>query len=157
MRVICQRDRYRYIRLPLRFINKQFKIDHNTNFCVDTGAPTSLVSYQQAVEWKIPFNQLQKTPGIYRVGGLEGPGYYLDDNIILLRDFRGKLHAYSVPRIIVFGSDPKDLGKALPVPALLGDDILRQFTLLIESEQHGGEVLITDEKVSVNAPSTLSH
>ena len=145
MRVICKRDRYRYIRLSVRFINKQFNIDHNTNFCVDTGAPYSLISYEQAVDWSIPFDKLKTTPSQHRVGGIEGTGYFLDNSVMLFRDSQGKLHPIDVPRIIVLGPPFKQTGK--PVPPLLGDDILRQFTLIVKSDQQGGDVIITDELV----------
>lgn len=158
MRVICKRDRYRYIRLPLRFINKQFNIDHNTNFCVDTGAPYSLITYEQAVEWKLPCDQLKPTPHPHRVGGIEGPGYFLNNSTILLRDYSGKLHPIEVPQIVVIGRHPlKPKEKVLPVPALLGDDILRQYTLIVESDRHGGEVIITDESVSINPLPSAMH
>lgn len=152
MRVICKRDRYRYIRLPLRFINRDFNIDHNTNFCVDTGAPYSLVTYEQAVEWKLPLDQLKSTPSTHRVGGVEGPGYYLEKSVMLLRDFHGKLLPIDVPRIIVLGPPIVSKQRVLPVPALLGDDILRQFTLIVESDRHGGDVIITDEVVTYSSP-----
>lgn len=153
MHIICKRDRYRYIRLPLRFINKQFKVDHNTNFCVDTGAPYSLVSYEQAVEWKIPFDKLTPTPTPHRVGGIEGPGYYLEDNIMLFRDVNGKLQPISVDKIVVLGAPFKQTGK--PIPPLLGDDILRQFTLIVKSDQHGGDIILTNENIQINFP--VSH
>jgi hypothetical protein len=157
MRIICKRDRYRYIRLPLRFINRQFNIDHNTYFCVDTGAPYSLVTYEQAFEWKVPLHKLKPTPSTHRVGGIEGPGYVLEDSIMLFRDSSGTLHPFDVPKIVVIGPPPSSKQKTLPVPALLGDDILRQFTLIVESDRHGGEVIITDEIVSINPPPSYSH
>jgi len=150
MRVICKRDRFRYIRLSVRFINEKFGINHNTNFCVDTGAPYSLISYIQAIEWKIPFNQLKSTPSPHRVGGTESQGFFLDNNKILLRDFTGKLYPIEVPRIVVLGPPFKE--KALPVPALLGDDILQNFTLIVKRDLHGGEIILTDEMVDISSP-----
>lgn len=144
MRVICKRDRYRYIRLPLRFVNAQFSINHNTNFCVDTGAPYSVISYEQAVEWRIAFAQL-KNAGTHRIGGVEGPGHFLENSQMVFRDSQGKLHPIDVPRIVVLGPPFKQTGK--PVPPLLGDDILQRFTLIVKSEQHGGDIIITDEIV----------
>lgn len=151
MRIICKRDRYRYIRLPLRFINRQFKIDHNTNFCVDTGAPYSLVTYEQAVEWNILLAQLIPTPGPHSVGGIECPGYYLENSVMLFRDSKGKLHPIAVKNIVVLGSPFKQPYK--PVPPLLGDDILRQFTLIVKSDQRGGDIILTDEDIHINFPS----
>jgi hypothetical protein len=156
MRVICKRDRYRYIRLPLRFINRQFNINHNTIFCVDTGAPYSLMTYEQAIELKIPLDKLRPTPTTHRVGGVEGPGYFLEQSKMLLRDYTGKLHGIDVPTIVVLGSSISKQ-KVLPVPALLGDDILRQFTLIVESDQQGGEVIITDEAVSLTPRPSSTH
>lgn len=153
MRIICQRDRYRYIRLPLRFTNKQFKIDHNTNFCVDTGAPYSLVTYEQAIEWNIPLDQLPPTPVSHRVGGIEGPGYYLENSIMLFRDLRGKLQPIAVGKIVVLGPAFKSRPTDKPIPPLLGDDILRQFTLIVKSEQHGGEIILTNEDIEINFPT----
>ena len=144
MRVICKRDRYRYIRLPLRFVNTQFSINHNTNFCVDTGAPYSVISYEQAVEWNIPFAQL-KNAGTHRIGGVEGPDHLLENSQMLFRDSQGRLHPIDVPGIVVLGPPFKQTGK--PVPSLLGDDILQRFTLIVKSEQHGGDIIITDEIV----------
>jgi len=152
MRVICKRDRYRYIRLPLRFINRGFNIDHITNFCIDTGAPYSLVTYEQAVEWKLPLDKLKPTPTPHRVGGVEGPGYCLENNVMLLRDFRGKLIPIEVSQIVVIGPPIAPKQRVLPVPALLGDDILRRFTLIVESDLHGGKVIITDETVTYSSP-----
>src|SRR2546430_862286 len=103
MRIIFQRARYRYIRVLLRIINKQIGIVHNTNFCVDTGAPYSLVTYEQAVQWSIPIEQLPPTPTTHRVGGIESPGYFLENSIMLFRDFGGKLQPIAVHRILVLG------------------------------------------------------
>jgi hypothetical protein len=151
MRIICQRDRYRYIRLPIRFTNKQFKIDHNTNFCVDTGAPYSLVTYEQAVEWNIPLDKLTPTPNPHRVGGIEGQGYYLENSVMLFRDFRGKLQPIAVNKIVVLGPPFKLPGK--PIPPLLGDDVLRQFTLIVKSDQQGGDIILTNEDIQINFPA----
>lgn len=145
MRVICKRDKYRYIRLTVRFMNERFGIDHNTNFCVDTGAPYSLVSYEQAVQWRIPFNRLRRAKSTHRVGGIEAQGYLLEDSKMLLRDHTGKIHAIEVPQILVLG--PPFKRKGMPVPPLLGDDILRNFTLIVESDRQGGKIIITDEKI----------
>lgn len=151
MRIVCQRDRYRYIRLSLRFINKQFKIDHNTNFCVDTGAPYSLVSYEQAVQWNIPLDKLPPTPTFHRVGGIECPGYFLENSIMLFRDFTGKLQPIAVDKLVVLGV-PSDK-KYRPVPPLLGDDILRQFTLIARGDAHGGEIILTNEEIQITYPT----
>ena len=148
MRVTCKRDRYRYIRLVIRFINEKFSVNHNTNFCVDTGAPYSLISYEQAIEWKLPFDQLKAAPGIQRVGGTEGNGYILENSKILLRDYRGILNPIEIPKILVLG--PPFRQKGLAIPPLLGDDILRRFNLIVKSEQHGGEITITDENVEIS-------
>lgn len=148
MRIICKRDKYRYIRLIVRFLNEKFRINHNTNFCVDTGAPYSLISYEQAVEWKIPFDQLRATPSPHRVGGIEAQGYILDNSRMLFRDFQGILHPIEVPRILVLGP-PFTKKRALPVPALMGDDILQRFTLIVKSDLHGGDVILTDEDVNI--------
>jgi hypothetical protein len=151
MRIICQRDRYRYIRLSLRFINKQFGIDHNTNFCVDTGAPYSLVSYEQAVQWKIPLEKLTPTPSRHSVGGIECQGYFLENSAMLLRDFRGKLQPIAVDQLVVLGAPFKTPYK--PVPPLLGDDILRHFTLIVRGDAHGGEITLTNEDIQITFPS----
>ena len=145
MRVTCKRDRFRYIRLPVRFINTRFQINHNTTFCVDTGAPYSLISYEQAFEWKIPFDQLQLTKSPHRVGGVVSQGYILENSQMLFRDSEGRLHPIDVPQIVVLGPTFKQPGK--PIPPLLGDDLLRRFTLIVKSDQHGGDIIITDEVI----------
>lgn len=150
MRVICKRDRYRYIRLPPRFINRQFNIDHNTNFCIDTGAPYSLITYEQAIEWNIPFDKLNSTPSPHRVGGIESLGYYLENSIMLFRDSKGKLQPIAVDKIVVLATPFKQKDK--PIPPLLGDDILRQFTLIVKSDQHGGEIMMTNESIDITFP-----
>lgn len=151
MRITCKRDQYRYIRLPLRFTNKQFNIDNNTNFCVDTGAPYSLISPEQAIAWKIPFANLLPVPGTQKVGGVEGPGYYLENSILLFRDYKGKLQPIAVPKIVVLGTPFKQAGK--PIPPLIGDDILRQFTLIVKSDQEGGDIILTNERVQITFPT----
>ena len=148
MRVYCKRDKYRYIRLPVKFVNDRFNINHNTNFCVDTGAPYSLISLSQAITWQIPFDQLRRTEATHKVVGCEGYGYYLEDSKILLRDWTGILYPVEIPRIVVLGPDFHKTG--LPVPALFGDDILRNFTLIVKSDQRGGDSIITDEDVDIS-------
>jgi len=150
MQIICKRDKYRYIRLPVRFLNEQFGINHNTNFCVDTGAPYSLISYEQAIELRIPFDQLRIDPRPQRVGGTEGQSYILENSKMLFRDFRGGLHSIEVPRIFVLGPPFKQ--KGMPIPPLLGDDILQKFTLIVKSDLHGGDIIITDERVDISFP-----
>lgn len=149
MRIECKRDQYRYIRLPLRFTNKQFNIDQNTNFCVDTGAPYSLISHDQAVAWNIPLDKLTQAPGYQRVGGVEGLAYYLDNSVILFRDFNGKLQPVAIPRILVLGPAFKPKPTDKPIPPLLGDDILRHFTLVIKSDQHGGKIILTNDDIQI--------
>lgn len=148
MRVICRRDKHRYIRIVIRFINEYLGVDHNTNFCVDTGAPNSLVSYEQAVEWGIPFEELEPIETPYRVGGITGKAYSLKGSRLVLRDHTGKLNSIEVPSIVVLG--PPFQGGSLPVPALLGDDILYRFSLIVESDRQGGDITITDERIDVN-------
>lgn len=149
MTVFCKRDTYRYIRLIVRFRNEKFHIDQNTNFCVDTGAPYSLVNYEQAVQWSIPFDQLETAPGRQRVGGIEAPAHWLEGSQIILRDFRGRLHPVAVPKILVLGPPFKRPSlREATVPPLLGDDILRNFTLLVESDGQGGDIILTDEKIN---------
>lgn len=150
MRIKCQRDRYRYIRLTLRFINRTFNVDHNTNFCVDTGAPYSLITYEQAVQWNIPLNSLTATQSPHSVGGLECPGYILNDSMMLFRESNGKLHPIAVPKMLVLGEPFKKPYK--PVPPLLGDDILRQFTLIVRADMHGGDIALTDENIQIVYP-----
>jgi hypothetical protein len=104
-----------------------------------------VISYEQAVEWKIPFAQLKTTPSPHRIGGVEAQGHILENSQMLFRDFQGKLHPIDVPRIVVLGPPFKQTVR--PVPPLLGDDILRKFTLIVKSDQHGGDVIITDEIV----------
>lgn len=145
MRVTCQRDKHRYISLAIRFVNARFGIQQNIKFCVDTGAPQSVMSYEQAIVLGIPLDQLKSSKNPMRVGGIEALGYFLEDSQMVFRDLGGKLHTVDVPWIIVLG--PPFKGNALPVPALLGDDILRNFTLIVQSEKYGGNVIITDEKV----------
>ena len=152
MRIICKRDRYRYIRLSLRFINRHFGIDHNTNFCIDTGAPSSLVTYEQAVEWSIPLNQLAPAP-TQRVGGAEGPAYYMENSIMLFRDAKGKLNAVDVPKIIVLDQAFKTKPRDFPIPPLLGDDILSRFSLIVRGDRHGGEITLTDEDFNIVFPT----
>jgi hypothetical protein len=114
------------------------------------------MTYEQAIELKIPLDKLRPTPTTHRVGGVEGPGYFLEQSKMLLRDYTGKLHGIDVPTIVVLGSSISKQ-KVLPVPALLGDDILRQFTLIVESDQQGGEVIITDEAVSLTPRPSSTH
>ena len=144
MRVICKRDRYRYIRLSLRFVNPQFSINHNTNFCVDTGAPYSVISYERVIEWNIDLAQLEASD-THRIGGVEARGHLLRNSRMVLRDSQGQLHPIDVPQIVILGRPFKRTG--MPVPSLLGDDILRRFTLIVNSDQHGGNIIITDERV----------
>jgi hypothetical protein len=81
------------------------------------------------------------------VGGVEGPGYYLENSVVLFRDDKGKLHPFKVDRIVVLGPPFKQTGK--PIPPLLGDDILRQFTLIVKSDQNGGDVIMTNENIKI--------
>lgn len=121
-----------------------------TNFCVDTGAPYSIVTYEQAVQWSIPIQQLPPTPSPHSVGGIESNGYFLENSIMLFRDFRGKLQPISVDRIVVLGAPFKKPYK--PVPPLLGDDVLRQFTLIARGDAHGGEITLTNEDTQITYP-----
>lgn len=147
MRILCRRDKYRYIRVPIRFINENYGVDHNTNFCIDTGAPYSLISYEQAVEWGLPFDKLPRSHRKHRVGGVHGEGYLLTGSSLVLRDHVGKLHSLEVPRIEVLG--PPFQQAELPVPALLGDDLLHDFSLVILSDRQGGAIILTDEKLDI--------
>lgn len=153
MQVTCKRDRFRYIRLSLRFVNRNFHIDHNTNFCVDTGAPYSLISYEQVVEWNLDLTKLAPTPSPHRVGGIEAKGYFLDNSVMLFRDDRGRLNPVEVKRIIVLGPPFKAPNGQKPIPPLLGDDILRNFTLIVKGDRHGGEILLTDEDYRIAFPT----
>ena len=148
MRIHCKRDKYRYIRLPARFINENLGIDSNTNFCVDTGAPQSQISYEQAVEWRLNFSKLELAFRNLRVGGSRGKAYWLKDSKILFRDFKGKLKALEIPRITVLGPDFREER----IPPLLGDDILRNFTLIVYSDRLGGDIILTDEDIDVRFP-----
>jgi len=72
---------------------------------------------------------------------------------MLFRDFRGKLQPIAVGKIVVLGPAFKSRPTDKPIPPLLGDDILRQFTLIVKSEQHGGEIILTNEDIQINFPT----
>jgi hypothetical protein len=129
-------------------VNAKFGINHNTTFCVDTGAPFSQISYEQAYEWRLPFDQLQVGMERLRVGGKEGKAYLLEGSEVVLHDTLGKLRHIKAGKIFVLGPDFRAASGQIPMPPLLGDDILRGFTLIVESESQGGNVIITDERVN---------
>ena len=144
MEIECKRDRWGYIRLAARFIHGEFKIDSNVNFCIDTGSPDSYFMYEQAALLKIPINQLNKA-GRTRIAGIEADTYGLEGGKLILRESTGKLH--TIPFSPIFVLDPSIY--KMPVYALLGDDFISHFTLVVESEAHGGKIYFTDQKVNI--------
>jgi len=143
----CSRDKYSYIKIVGRLIHERLKIYSNTHFCIDTGSPFSLISYEQAVILQIPFGELRPA-GKRSLGGFVGGAFALDGTIIQLRSNKGKLMEFAHNPLIVLGpdfQDPKGQRK-VPVPGLLGYDFLRQFTLVVESEQQGGRIVLLKDQ-----------
>ena len=101
--------------------------------------------YEQAVLLKITINQLKKA-GITRIAGIEAETYVLEEGKLVLRESTGKLQ--TIPFSTLFVLDRPSVYK-MPVYALLGDDFISHFTLVVESESHGGRIYFTDQKVKV--------
>ena len=131
-----------------RFKHEGFGIYHNTKFAIDTGSPLgSIISYEQAILMKIPFDQLRKRDKPITIGGVEAEAFAVEDGELIMRTTTGNLHSILLSPIWVLGSPISAVSK-LPVQGILGDDFISRFTLVLVSESHGGRIYFTDERVS---------
>lgn len=138
-----------YIKFPVRFIHKDFKIDRNLNFCLDTGSPfLCIVSYYQAINLRIRYEKLSKLKTPILLGGTKWDNYLLEGSNFIMRSNIGKLRTIEITPISVLGP-PINRKLELPVPGILGFPFLSQFTLVVEKIEHEGKIYLTDDKVTI--------
>lgn len=145
----CKRGRYGYIRFPARFVHTGFGVDSNISFYIDTGSPRSILMYEQAVLWKLPYERLKKTDAPILIAGIEADAYILEGGDLIIRASTGKLQTIPFP-VLVIGPPVRKKGESpQAVPPILGNDFVCRFTFVIESEALGGRAYFTDRRVRV--------
>lgn len=144
----AKHNRFNYIILPVKFIHEEFDINTIIHFCLDTGAPNSVISFEQAVKMSLEFDKLDQEDNLTRICGLECKCYILKDSYLLLRSDSGKLNKVPFSPFNVLEPSASQEDK-LPVPGILGYDFISQFNFVVHAVQHGSRVYLTDEKVGI--------
>lgn len=96
-----------------------------TTFILDTGSPTTILSYLDARRLQIPFNDSAKTK-IIRMGGAKYQGYSFNKTIFIFRSEDNKIIREEFPVCVVKPTSPKEQDDLSSFPTIIGMDFLKK-------------------------------
>jgi len=107
-----------------------------TTFILDTGSPTTILSYLDARRLQIPFNPGAKT-NIIRLGGSKYQGYSFGKITFLFRSEDNKLIKEDFPVCVVRPTSPKEIDELSSFPTIMGTDFLKikKYTLFCDMDK----------------------
>lgn len=142
----CTFDQFGYLRLHARISNKKSNIYQNINFCVDTGAPDTFISFKDAILIGIQFARFTKNQEKTPIGGFKYDTYDFKGSTLFLRSNTNKMFEIQFSPILILGPDPPG---EKPLPSIIGMNYLSNFTLVINAKKYDRRAYLTDGRVQV--------
>ncbi len=122
--------------IPTKIQSSTTNLVCSINFLIDTGASTTSISWNDAMENSILYKYLNEHP---RRGGGLGYGkiikYILPNISIFFPTTKGKYWYYDAQNILIMDHETTKKNQCLPHPSLLGIDIINQFELRIKDNK----------------------
>lgn len=113
-------------------------------FALDTGSPFSILSQADAEKLNIRYSKLSLAPRTIVIGGFSGRAYVLKD--VSLKPYESRYRELIAEVFVI--PPVKELGRALPLPSILGRDFLNRFNVVFKQGQ--SEIILTDEPIILN-------
>lgn len=145
MRIFLRFNQWNYLTVNARIANDNIEGRRkNISFVIDTGAPMSSIGFMDAVKLNIQYDQLKKEDDEYYIGGAVYDRYILDNSIITILDDNNLPKDFKLPLIYVLSPDPPD---QKPLPSILGNNFISQFTLVINAAKFGRRAFFIDRRI----------
>jgi hypothetical protein len=111
-------------------------------FAIDTGSPFTILSQFDADKLSINFKRLSKASGPVIIASFHDYPYVLKD--VAVTPYQSG-HTEVLEEVFVI-PPPKELGKVIHMPSILGRDFLNRFNIVITRDQ--GQIVFTDEPLA---------
>ena len=97
----------------------------NTTFILDTGSPTTILGYFDALRLQIPFKELP-LGRIVRIGGRKFQGYSYDRLTFVFKSEDNKLISEQFSVCVVKPTSNKEAEDLYSLPTIIGTDFLKE-------------------------------
>jgi hypothetical protein len=109
----------------------------SANFILDTGSPTTILSYIDAFRLQIPFNNLTKTR-IVKLGGRKYQGYSFDRLTFMFKSEDNKLIKEDFSVCVIKPTSEKEEQELSNVPTIIGTDFLKEKRYILFCDMDKG-------------------
>ncbi len=97
----------------------------NTFFILDTGSPTTILSYLDAYRLQIPFDSLQKTK-VVSIGGRKYQGYSFNRVTFNFKSEDNQLVVEEFPVCVIKPTCESEREELFGIPTIIGTDFLKE-------------------------------
>lgn len=95
-----------------------------TTFILDTGSPTTILGYSDALRLQIPFDNLSKRK-IIRLGGRKYQGYVFNKLIFIFKSEDNRTVSEKFPVTVIKPTSDKEKEEIGATPTIIGTDFLK--------------------------------